>query len=160
MGGIRLNILFVCTGNTCRSPMAEALFKNMIKDGEFEVRSAGLAAIDGQPASQHVTEVLKKRDIAHTHSAKMLDQELIQWADLILTMTFAHKMGILNSYKESHGKVFTLKEYVTEEDELESEEMLNWDIADPFGGDYELYQACADEIEASLQKLIKKLHKA
>jgi protein-tyrosine-phosphatase len=154
-----MKILFVCTGNTCRSPMAEALFRQMDKEGTHEVRSAGIAACDGLPASANATQILQNRGIHCNHTTKRVNKELIDWADLILTMTFSHKLFLLNQYDEAKEKIFTLKEYVTTEEELETDEKLNWDISDPFGGDLEEYKACAEEIESSLEKLYKLLER-
>lgn len=151
-----LNILFICTGNTCRSPMAEAMFRHM-SSGDVEVRSAGIAAFDGQAASNHTQQVLKDRNIEQEHRAQRVTAELIGWADLILTMTYSHKMILLDQHKNSHGKVYTLKEYITEEIDLETDELLNWDIADPFGGTLNEYERTAQEIEETLRKLQLKL---
>jgi len=79
-------ILFVCTGNTCRSPMAEALFRAKTQGEGFEVRSAGVAAYDGQPASLHAIQVL--------------------------TMTGSHKQAIQTYFPEAREKVYTLREFV------------------------------------------------
>ncbi len=138
-------ILFVCTGNTCRSPMAEALFRNKAADRTMEIRSAGVAAYNGQPASPHAQQVLTERGIAHQHQARRLDEELIGWADLILTMTRSHKDMILHYFPATADKVFTLREYVGVEG--------MGDIADPFGGTVEEYRRCAEEIDESLDKL-------
>ncbi len=152
-----MKILFVCTGNTCRSPMAEAIFRNMVGPEEIEIASAGLAAIVGDLASPHAQQVLLNKNIEHQHIAKNVTPELLEWADLILTMTYSHKAILLSHYDQTQGKVYTLKEYVTDESELNTDKLLNWDIADPFGRDYEQYEYAATEIEESLIKLHNKL---
>lgn len=137
--------------------MAEAIFREMVGTDAIEVASAGIAAISGDSASPYAQQVLLDKNISHQHSSQIITSDLIEWADLILTMTYSHKIVLLSHYAQSQGKVYTLKEYVTEENELDTDKLLNWDIADPFGGSYEQYRIAAIEIEESLQKLYKKL---
>jgi protein-tyrosine phosphatase len=96
--------------------MAEALMKKIAQEEgiEVEVKSAGVSAMEGSAAADQATEVLKERGIEHTHRSQMLNQELIRWADLILTMTAHHKQFIQYDYPESVDKVFTLKEYANQ----------------------------------------------
>ncbi|MFD2616242.1 low molecular weight protein arginine phosphatase [Terrilactibacillus laevilacticus] len=105
------NILFVCTGNTCRSPMAEALLKSKGKN-LFRVKSAGLFAMTGTDAHPHAKDVLKNRTISIDHKSKQIGSSLINWSDLILTMTEEHKLRLLTQFPDTVGKVYTLKEYV------------------------------------------------
>lgn len=142
-------VLFVCTGNTCRSPMAEALLKARA-EGKIEVKSAGLFAFPGSEASEGTKTVLKEKGIELEHKSQTLGQGLLDWATLILTMTQSHKDSILSHYPHAEAKVFTIKEY-TENDEVNS------DVIDPFGSSVEQYRETAKELERLVEKLIKKV---
>ncbi|MFX3634120.1 MAG: low molecular weight protein arginine phosphatase [Candidatus Pristimantibacillus sp.] len=110
-------ILFVCTGNTCRSPMAEAMLRDMAKRSgiEIEVRSAGVSAIDGLPISTHAAETLRTRQINHHSTSHAINGEAVDWADLILTMTSGHKRNLLQWFPNVVDKAYTLKEYVNQD---------------------------------------------
>ncbi|MCC3379427.1 low molecular weight protein arginine phosphatase [Paenibacillus farraposensis] len=112
------HILFVCTGNTCRSPMAEGMLRKLaIERGlELEVRSAGVAAMEGAPISRHAEAVLREQDILDRMTSTPLSNELAEWAHLILTLTQGHKQHVIQRLPHTAGKVFTLKEYVEDRD--------------------------------------------
>lgn len=149
-------ILFVCTGNTCRSPMAEALFKDILADREdkeeFSVSSAGIYAFEGDPASPEAVEVMKNEfgiDISK-HRAKVLNDIDIADAFIILTMTERHRKMIIDIYPHAGERVFTLKQYAEAEDG-------NPNISDPFGWDIDVYKDCASEIDALLLDVVDKI---
>jgi len=148
-------IIFVCTGNTCRSPMAEAIFKDIITEKgmeeEFEVYSAGVYAFENDPASHQAIEVMKKEFNINlkNHRAKVLDGTDVERADLILTMTRHHRDMIIDIYPEAADKVHVLKEFAGLEEEL--------DVIDPFGQDYDVYKSCAYEIEELLFEVLERL---
>lgn len=102
------NVLFICTGNTCRSPMAEALLKHKSK---FKVKSAGIFASIGSPASQGTIDALQTVNINVEHQSQPVSEQLLDWADVILTMTMQHKQTVAMQYPQVHDKVYTLKEY-------------------------------------------------
>lgn len=110
-------ILFVCTGNTCRSPLAEGLGRKMAVDQQLDIefRSAGVAAIDGQSIAQHSALILREYGADDQLSSRSLTDDMVGWADLILTMTRSHKNMVLTSFPNSADKVFTLKEYTEDE---------------------------------------------
>lgn len=149
------NILFVCTGNTCRSPMAEALFRSILEsrgyDDKFTCSSAGVYAFEGDNASYEAIAEMKKYGLdISKHYARILDYDMIKNAYVVLAMTKDHKRMILDVYPEAADKVFTLKEYAGYDED-------DWDISDPFGCSTEVYEACAEEIETALLKILDRL---
>jgi len=109
-----MRILFVCTGNTCRSPMAEGMMRQIAKERglDVEVRSAGVAASDGSSMSRHAESVLKEQGIMDRIVSTSLHGELVEWADLILALTEGHKRQIVYTFPAAVDKTYTLKEYV------------------------------------------------
>lgn len=160
-----MNILFVCTGNTCRSSMAEGIFKEMLNKNKIEnvnVSSAGISAFPGEHANEKAIAVLKEKGIdIEEHRAKQLIDE-IDKADLILTMTKGHKNVIVNYYNNKtseispHLRIFTLKEFAAK---ISSEKLTNQDIHDPYGMSYNMYKKVMDEIEKELNKILNNIDK-
>ncbi|MGY4688408.1 low molecular weight protein arginine phosphatase [Salibacterium sp. K-3] len=146
------HVLFVCTGNTCRSPLAEALLREKGRE-DIEVQSAGLAAQPGMSASKDTVEVLRERDIELRHAARPLTKERVEWADLILTMTKNHHDMTAKQFPEAADKVFTIKEFAQEEGGT-------GDIMDPIGESRDTYRTMADELEVLIEKVLKQLEKA
>ncbi|AZK45861.1 low molecular weight protein arginine phosphatase [Paenibacillus lentus] len=150
-----MRILFVCTGNTCRSPMAEAIFRKLAREREFhaEVSSAGVATVEGLPISRHAEDVLKDLGIKDQITSTPLHAELIEWADLILTLTQGHKRQAVANFPEKADKIFTLKEYVEEDEVVLAEQAeLNQLIAD-----LELSRALGQAIEETKERRIREL---
>lgn len=139
-----MNVYFVCTGNTCRSPMAEAILKHK-KISNIHVKSAGVYALDGGEMSENAQAVLNEQGISHHHTSTQVTEQDLEWANLVLTMTRAHKEMILNSYPQFTDKTFTLKEYVTPYTEL--------DVSDPFGGDVNMYRQTFEELDRLIEQL-------
>lgn len=144
-------ILFVCTGNVCRSPMAEGLLRHALKGrGDYRVLSAGVGAIDGQPPSAHGVRALRELniDISRLRS-RMLTGDLVQQADYIFGMTHGHVDAITLLYPQAADKTFVLREFDETLDTYEK------DIADPIGGSYEVYLNVRDQIEQGIVSMLK-----
>ncbi|WP_210364408.1 low molecular weight protein arginine phosphatase [Bacillus sp. REN3] len=141
-------VLFVCTGNTCRSPMAEAILKSKNIPG-VEVKSAGVYAMEGAEASANAKLVLEENKIFHDHRSSILRKEDIDWATLILTMTASHKSLILSQHPAAADKIFTLKEF--------ADGTGNPDIADPYGGNEQIYRKAFLEMKENIERILEKL---
>ncbi|WP_460271022.1 low molecular weight protein arginine phosphatase [Bacillus sp. NEAU-Y102] len=139
-------VLFVCTGNTCRSPMAEALLRHHGGD-RFEVQSAGVFAYPGSDASVYAKEALAEKGISINHAAQQVNETLLDWADIVVTMTENHKHIVLGHYPSVEKRLNTLYGLT---------EGIGKDISDPFGGSLSIYKKTLDEMEKLVQTLLKK----
>lgn len=151
-------VLFVCTGNTCRSSMAEGIFKKILQDlgkqDEIQVDSCGIFARVGDAASPNAIKVLKNEGIdISDHRTKPMTKQSLDEADLILTMTKSHKNYILDLFPYTKGKVYVLGEFAEGKGDEE------FDVSDPFGGDEKVYKQAAEEIKQYLQKVLQRLEK-
>ena len=162
-------ILFVCTGNTCRSVMAEWFFNKAVGlsgTGDygyadrkvFIADSAGISAYDGEPPSRSTLKILKNRlgleagEI--TTRSKSLSGSLVNGSHLILTMTRQQRDHIRMTFPQAKDKTFIFKEYISYMDG-KADIAGKADICDPFGRSDPDYTACADEIKAAVDRLIQ-----
>jgi glycine hydroxymethyltransferase len=148
-------VLFVCTGNVCRSPMAEGLFRQATCGrGEYRVVSAGLGAMEGQPPSAFAIQVVKELGIdISAQRSRMLTPDLVQQADYVFGMTHSHIDTVVMLYPQAAEKTFLLREFDETLDRFEK------DISDPIGGSYDTYLNCRDQIEQGIASLLRFLER-
>ncbi len=149
-------ILFVCTGNTCRSPMAEVLMRQLAaeklacKADDLEQRgviitSAGLAAAPGCKPSNEAAVVMKEKGLSLSdHESQPLTEKLVRHADLILTLTEGHRQAIVRRWPECSNRTQTLR-------------LDGADVGDPIGGSIAIYRECAQQIENALKQRVASL---
>lgn len=134
-----MKLLFVCTGNTCRSPMAQAIFTNMAKECgiDFTTGSAGLHAQNGTPASEYAVLACGETGIdISAHSSKSIRDEDFSSVDLFVVMTMAHAQALM-TMGVPKNKIYILN------------------VSDPFGGSLQVYRDCREEIRDRLIILLE-----
>jgi protein-tyrosine-phosphatase len=151
------NILFICTGNTCRSPLAEGFMKKLLEKNSLrriEVDSAGLTALPGSPASFQSLRVARENSVSlEKHQARLVTPELIDQADLIVVMEPGQRQQLLDRYPEASGKILLLRHFAR----YGSRER---GIHDPYGLNLEVYRFCFEDIKECVESLHEWLREA
>ena len=149
-----MNILFVCTGNICRSPMAKVIFEDMITkspeltSAHIAVKSAGILNLDHHKASDEAVQLMRERGLDMTeHRSRHIDQDLIDWSDIILVMENEHRENISGQFPHVQKKVLMLSEFAGEKG----------DVPDPIDKEIETYRQCAELLSRLLGVMADKM---
>jgi protein-tyrosine-phosphatase len=146
------NILVVCTGNVCRSPMAEYLLRDLIKKEYLQnlaqVESAGTEALEGYPAAEYTAAICEKFGLDTTpHRARSITLDMVKNADLILCMGIHHKFDLIKVFPQFHYKIFLLKQFGRYKADS------SFTIEDPYGGPKENYEKTFLEIREEVFRI-------
>ncbi len=143
-------LLFVCTGNTCRSPMAEGIARKILANAvDWRVVSAGTGAVNGQPPSFNAVKAMRLAGLDISgHRSQMVNARLVEEATLILGLTRSHVDNLLYLYPQASEKTFTLGQF---DAQLRAAEQ---DVVDPIGGSLEEYVSCRDQIQHGIHAML------
>jgi protein-tyrosine-phosphatase len=155
-----MNVLFVCTGNTCRSAMAEEIAEDIGDQSstDFKFKSAGTFACEGDPATREANEAMEEIGLdIEKHKSSQFDKELAEWADIILAMEAKHIEEMEAMAPEEEHKMHTLLGYAEGKEGYPGEE--GFDIIDPYKGDIDIYRETRDQLKEAIETVISKLEK-
>ncbi|MDE5990664.1 MAG: low molecular weight protein arginine phosphatase [Clostridia bacterium] len=142
-----MKILFVCTGNTCRSPLAQAVLQEKIgrEKLDIEVDSAGVCCGYGDPMSDNTTAIIDSMDMFFTHTSQPVTPKLVETSDMVVTMTRSHKAYLKGIVADE--KLFCIDDITHK-----------GDILDPFGGDIQTYRSVEKQLRDAMDAVIEKLN--
>lgn len=142
-------LLFICTGNTCRSPLAEGLLRHALgDDSSITVKSAGIAAMDGDTANPETLAVLNDVGVdLSSHRSQMTDRELVSDATWVVAMTRNHLDAVAALFPEADERLFLLSDFIDEPE--------NIDVPDPIGMGRSAYLRTRDVIVDAIPGLLK-----
>ncbi len=140
-----MKILFVCTGNTCRSPLAQAITQRRLDDEKIdaECESAGLTCGYGEEVSENSRKIIAERGIFYTHQSRPVTRQLLDSSDMVICMTSPHKEA--------------LRPYVSADRLFEAKDLTGEEIDDPYGKDIQAYRDCAAKLDKLAEAVCKKL---
>ena len=157
-------ILFVCTGNSCRSAMAEGIFRKMLKertedDSKFNIISAGISALpDMSPTYEAISAASEQSVDISQHKTLQLQEDLVKKADLILVMSHIHEDYIMRKFPFAQNKTFLLKKFtLNNKSESNQNKERNYEIIDPIGRKIDFYRVVARELKENLEKILDKI---
>ncbi len=157
-------VLFVCTGNTCRSAMAEGIFRKMLRertedDSIFNIISAGISALpDMSPTYEAISAASEQSVDISQHKTIQLQEDLVKKADLILVMAHIHKDYIMRKFPFAQNKTFLLKKFALNyKFESNQNKEKNYEIIDPIGRKIDFYRVVARELKENLEKILDKI---